>query len=120
MSGITLPTSGYLLMYETEAADGYVKPYTPWVIEIRNGKIYDIQKCSTPYADGYVNHTANTWWKLKDFETTNSKNTVANQKIYELPSAGGMGTYWFMIIGMGMMTFAVTTLLTRKFAKKKL
>jgi len=37
---------------------------------------------------------------------------LPNSKAYILPSAGGMGTYWFMVIGAMMMGFAATAAFT--------
>ena len=38
---------------------------------------------------------------------------IANNKLYDLPKSGGMGTYWFMIIGAMMMGFALTAGFTK-------
>ena len=54
-----------------------------------------------------------------DIETVTTLK-VANQEVYELPNSGGMGTYWFMVIGAMMMGFAATTLVIRRKVTGKL
>lgn len=92
------------ILVETNPKEGYTLPTKEWHITIGNdGKISKIE-AAVGTNGAYVETNA----------------VLTNVQIYDLPKTGGMGTYWFMIIGMGMMTFAVTTLITRKFAKKKL
>ena len=112
LSDLILP-DGYLLLYETDAPDEYIKASTPWILVIEKNKIKDIQKCKIPYQESYVNHDSDTEWKLKDFESTGTSYYVTNYKDYELPKSGGMGTYWFMVIGAMMMGFALTAGFTK-------
>lgn len=113
----------YFLIYETEAPEGHILNPIPYYVIVKNGSVTTFAHNSHP--ENYSNVTATTpktsvKWLWEDYGCDENNPVVENTKMYDLPSAGGMGTYWFMVIGMGMMTFAVTTLISRKFSKKKL
>lgn len=109
----TLKKNSYYVLKEVAPIDGYIKPDKEWrILTDEDGKLFKLRVWDgTKWIDGRL---------ASEDGTTAVCNIIVNTKVYNLPSTGGMGTYWFMIIGMGMMTFAVTTLLTRKFEKKKL
>ncbi|MBP3895895.1 MAG: LPXTG cell wall anchor domain-containing protein, partial [Mogibacterium sp.] len=92
------------LLVETDAKDGYIKPDYAWRLHIDvNGNLSKVE--------------AVTGSNGKYVETNH---ILTNRPHYDLPKTGGMGTYWFMIIGAMMMTFAVTTLIIRKKGTEKL
>ena len=96
----TLKKEAYYLLYEHEAKTGYILPSAPWRIKIgSDGKIENL------WVPADENGT--------EYKDTDHKTYLTNTRIYNLPSAGGMGTYWFMIIGAMMMGFALTAGFTK-------
>lgn len=112
-----------LLLYEDEPKDGYIKPKTPWLIVMNenSNEILEVREYKDRNSDDTV-------WDYADFNkviwayngssdnirtSTIGDRMLTNTKVYNLPKAGGMGTYWFMIIGAMMMGFALTAGFTK-------
>lgn len=103
-----------LLFVETEAKEGYVKPKAPFLVQLKyenkEYKLIGVYNCTAPEKYG---NKPNGPWARTDFTESNTVGDIYNSKAYDLPSAGGMGTYWFMIIGAMMMGFALTAGFTK-------
>lgn len=117
-----LPSIGdyQFLLFETEAANGYIRDFTPWYVQIKYGynentgkNEMHIEYIQDMREEAKGNYTIDsTSWSRTDFcEPTSAQ--IENTKVYDLPNAGGMGTYWFMIIGAMMMGFALTAGFTK-------
>jgi len=89
--------NGNYILEETEAKGGYNLPEHPWRLVVHNGTV----KVYVPSLDG------------NSYIETAHNHYLTNVQIYDLPKTGGMGTYWFMIIGALMMGFAVTAGFTK-------
>jgi len=100
-------TRGYYLLVETAASDeSYVIPSKPWRIEIDDkGKLAHIYAPSAEGTGGYI--------ETKVATDCEDENVITNSQVFNLPKSGGMGTYWFMIIGAMMMGFALTAGFTK-------
>ena len=109
-----------LLFFETETLSDYVRPSVPFIVQLRKEnndyKLAGVYHCNNPekYQDNYITLDPN------DYDDGNTTGDLYNSKAYELPSAGGMGTYWFMMFGAMMMAFAAALPLamrSRRFGK---
>ena len=94
-------SDGRYLLYERQTVDGYILPDKPWRIWIQQGKISKVER----HGNGTAYIETDTHY-------------LTNSRIYSLPSSGGMGTYWFMVIGAMMMGFAATAAFTRMNIRK--
>jgi|GEM_PF-6562668 len=107
--------SKYYLLYEETPKAGYVKEVTPWLIEVSNKKVYRVYKIKDSAKSKYP--AGSTEFLINDFTTVEKEGSnyaVENEKIYELPSAGGIGVYPFTIIGTMMVMIALVLLFARK------
>lgn len=95
----------YLLEEYEPKNSAYVKPTAKWRITVyKNGSTYSY-KIYVPTDDTGTTYIENS--------ATDGIHYITNSQVYDLPSAGGMGTYWFMIIGAMMMGFALTAGFTK-------
>lgn len=106
----------YYVLEEVETVNGYIKLAKPIVFKLTNTNDKATQ---IVYWDESASDNPKEIVLYTEGENGALLN-VANKPVYDLPSAGGMGTYWFMVIGTMMMTFAVTTLIIRKKGTGKL
>ncbi|MGT2844638.1 DUF7604 domain-containing protein [Streptococcus hongkongensis] len=87
-------------LYETKARLGYTLPENPWEVTVaKDGKL----RVSHPI-EGEVAPTAGAY-------------QIKNHKLYQLPSSGGRGSQFFLLVGSLLMT--VTFLLYRRRLKLK-
>lgn len=91
-----LDPSSYYILEEEQPLEGYVQPDHEWrIVTDAQGKIERLRVWD---GTGYI---------------TATNNIIVNVKEYDLPKTGGMGTYWFMVIGAMMMGFALTAGFTK-------
>lgn len=82
-------TDGVYTMTETKAPDGYSISGSRWKIEIKNGYPISIQHGSKVI----VANEENIYY-------------IENSPLYDLPSAGGPGTFWYTVGGTLLMCLA--------------
>ena len=98
-------------LVERRAVDGYILLSSPIAFTLSGTEGSETYNWSDGQSDVVT---------LKAGASITTRLNVANEPMYELPSAGGMGTYWFMVIGAMMMAFAATILIIRKKGNVKL
>lgn len=117
---------GYYLMEETKAPAGYMLSRTKWIIQIVEkfstkeiGEVKSFEDYSADYPDvpnsesvseNFVDSAVNPDGLVLTY-------TFYNDEIYELPSTGGMGIYWYTISGMLLMLGASLILYKNKYGK---
>ena len=85
---------GTYTLVETKAPDGYqILTGATWTLTFTNGVLTDASG-----TEGYSNYIS--WTSDKD---NGAVVTLKNDKLYELPSTGGSGIYWYTIGGMLLM-----------------
>lgn len=112
-------TSGYYKLVETVAPSGYIKLPDDQPILFKvvrdNGSGSQSRVNLINESGGMISSTAPSMWKL---EGTGDRATVSlcikNEVIYSLPSAGGIGIYWYMIGGVLLMLAAALILYRNK------
>ena len=102
-----LDGGNYLLEETTPKDQTYAKPGAMWRITIGSSAP---NKGKITYVGVPTNDTGSSYVSLTPIE---GKYYITNSKLYNLPNSGGMGTYWFMIIGAMMMGFALTAGFTK-------
>lgn len=95
-----LPVGKYLL-YEIEAATGYICPTEPWKITVGNGGTVTVTDSKDESVGSIVEG------KITIYRITNTK-------VYSLPSAGGSGTYGFTISGVAILATALLLFINNK------
>lgn len=95
-----LPVGKYLL-YEIEAATGYICPTEPWKITVGNGGTVTVTDSKDESVGSIVEG------KITIYKITNAK-------LYSLPSAGGPGIYGFTISGVAILATALLLFINNK------
>ena len=95
-----LPVGKYLL-YEIEAATGYICPTEPWKITVGNGGTVTVTDSKDESVGSIVEG------KITIYKITNTK-------VYSLPSAGGPGIYGFTISGVAILATALLLFINNK------
>ena len=95
-----LPVGKYLL-YEIEAATGYICPTEPWKITVGNGGTVTVTDSKDESVGSIVEG------KITIYRITNTK-------VYSLPSAGGPGIYRFTISGVAILATALLLFINNK------
>lgn len=95
-----LPVGKYLL-YEIEAATGYICPTEPWKITVGNGGTVTVTDSKDESVGSIVEG------KITIYRITNTK-------VYSLPSAGGPGIYGFTISGVAILATALLLFINNK------
>lgn len=95
-----LPVGKYLL-YEIEAATGYICPTEPWKITVGNGGTVTVTDSKDESVGSIVEG------KITIYKITNTK-------VYSLPSAGGPGIYGFIISGVAILATALLLFINNK------
>ena len=95
-----LPVGKYLL-YEIEAATGYICPTEPWKITVGNGGTVTVTDSKDESVGSIVEG------KITIYKITNTK-------LYSLPSAGGPGIYGFTISGVAILATAFLLFINNK------
>ena len=95
-----LPVGKYLL-YEIEAATGYICPTEPWKITVGNGGAVTVTDSKDESVGSIVEG------KITIYKITNTK-------VYSLPSAGGPGIYGFTISGVAILATALLLFINNK------
>ena len=95
-----LPVGKYLL-YEIEAATGYICPTEPWKITVGNGGTVTVTDSKDESVGSIVEG------KITIYKITNTK-------LYSLPSAGGPGIYGFTISGVAILATALLLFINNK------
>ncbi len=99
---------GTYTLTETKAPSGFVLSNIDWTIELG----YDEVKVSD--SSGVLAPTNNEA-KTED-EKTIYEYTFLNEAVYELPSTGGAGIFWYMVSGTLLMMAGILILYKRKYA----
>lgn len=87
--------TGYYKLVETSAPVGYMKLTEPILFEV------DTQSGSIHFIDNNGNQIANQqMWKIDNNKVCID---IANNIVYDLPSAGGPGIYWYTLSGALLM-----------------
>lgn len=100
-----LPVGKYLL-YEIEAATGYICPTEPWKITVGNGGTVTVTDSKDESVGSIVEG------KITIYKITNTK-------LYSLPSAGGPGIYGFTISGVAILATALLLFINNKRREKE-
>lgn len=100
-----LPVGKYLL-YEIEAATGYICPTEPWKITVGNGGTVTVTDSKDESVGSIVEG------KITIYRITNTK-------VYSLPSAGGPGIYGFTISGVAILATALLLFINNKRRKEE-
>ena len=100
----------YYVLEETGTPIGYIKPDKPIIFKLTstNTEIGSIGRWDPDKAEEVILSTRNAEGAAIAVQLN-----VANEPVYDLPKSGGMGTYWFMVIGAMMMGFALTAGFTK-------
>ena len=112
---------GTYYLRETKAPSGYILLPEPIKIEIHwkggDGDAGLEEKTLEVVVDnGKHNQAAGGQITVNTEAENQVKITVVNSELYELPSSGGMGIYWYLIGGILLMTGAVLILYKNKMA----
>lgn len=112
---------GTYYLRETKAPSGYILLPEPIKIEIHwrgaDGDAGLEEKTLEVVVDNGKHNQAAGGQITVNTETENQVEiTVVNSELYELPSSGGMGIYWYLIGGILLMTGAVLILYKNKMA----
>ena len=95
-----LPVGQYLL-YEVEAATGYICPTEPWKITVGNGGTVTVTDSKDESVGSIVEG------KITIYRITNTK-------VYSLPESGGPGIYGFTISGVAILATALLLFINNK------
>lgn len=87
--------SGYYKLVETEAPDGYLKLAEPIIFKV------DIRSNCVTLIDESGNSISSTMWNVNG-----NCIKIANNILYDLPSAGGSGIFWYLISGTAFLMAA--------------
>lgn len=83
--------NGEYKLYETKAPSGYQRLSQAWTLQFSNGLLTEIRYADSK-ADGYAQLTSSA--------ENGVVITIKNEKLYELPEAGGPGTFGYTIGGV--------------------
>lgn len=83
--------NGEYKLYETKAPSGYQRLSQAWTLQFSNGLLTDIT---------YADPDANGYAQLTSSAESGVVITIKNEKLYELPEAGGPGTFGYTIGGV--------------------
>lgn len=107
---------GTYYLVETKTNDGYNLLKEPVKVELSIEYTTKTETKTTTAANGTVTSTTVTTNTFTGGTSDNGiiKTTVENNKGFQLPTTGGMGTFFFSFIGIGMMIAAVILFFTSK------
>ena len=100
-------SSGQYYLEETKAPDGCTLLADQIYFRQENGTIILTDE------DGNALQTENAMWSLSSSDGSNVL-TIKNNKIYNLPSAGGPGIYGFTISGVAILATALLLFINNK------
>ena len=100
---------GRYKLTETKAPDKHALLGSSIYFKVESGKVLLTNKDGTP-----TNNGPSEMWTLAKEDNGGQVLTIKNTGIYELPSAGGNGIYWYMIGGMVLMSTAAWILYKNK------
>lgn len=83
--------NGEYKLYETKAPSGYQRLSQAWTLQFSNGLLTEIT---------YADPDANGYAQLTRSAESGVVITIKNEKLYELPEAGGPGTFGYTIGGV--------------------
>lgn len=83
--------NGEYKLYETKAPSGYQRLSQAWTLKFSNGRLTEIT---------YADPDANGYAQLTSSAENGVVITIKNEKLYELPEAGGPGTFGYTIGGV--------------------
>ena len=99
---LSLETTYYLR--ETKAPDDYVLPSVRWEIRTVSRTQYQIRREGED----------DSKWQTVNVGDTSDPYQIKNTEIYNLPSAGGSGTYWHTVLGTAVFMFALLKYLNER------
>ncbi len=100
---------GRYKLTETKAPDKHALLGSSIYFKVESGKVLLTNEDGTP-----ANNGPSEMWTLAKEDNGGQVLTIKNTGIYELPSAGGNGIYWYMIGGMVLMSTAAWILYKNK------
>ena len=100
---------GRYKLTETKAPDKHALLGSSIYFKVESGKVLLTNEDGTP-----ANNGPSEMWTLAKADNGGQVLTIKNTGIYELPSAGGNGIYWYMIGGMVLMSTAAWILYKNK------